>query len=445
MNSTPTRFDDALPAFVKGLARHLPPHVIVNGVVVRDMFGRLAFTSASSISDRALKRMNKDLEEAVGHYARPHGAVIVGVSDGKPVSILNDPGALKTWVSGMEIRLVDRRLSGGDWLREAKQAVEGAIADAVPTVVFASMKGGVGRSTALVVCALDLIRAGRRVLIVDLDIEAPGLGVMLLTDAELPRFGVIDALVERKLGPLDSDFLRDIVASSALASGALLVCPALGARSIANPANVLSKIGRAYGDAEDADGKRLTLMDQVSELVDGLKRIHGPDVVLVDARAGLHELTAATILGLGSEVLLFGLDEAQTWVAYRILLAQLAASSHRIDWSDALTPVQGKAPADVSKRATFKEKWRSLLASMTVRGSPLLSPKESLPGEQYEWDESTGIELELDERPCVTVLYNESFSAFAPLSPRMDGLDSKVYDATFGDLFEHVRRVVGLT
>lgn len=39
---------------------------------------------------------------------------------------------------------------------------------------FYSFKGGVGRSLALAHCAVELVRAGRKVLIIDLDLEAPG-------------------------------------------------------------------------------------------------------------------------------------------------------------------------------------------------------------------------------------------------------------------------------
>ena len=39
---------------------------------------------------------------------------------------------------------------------------------------FYSYKGGVGRSMALAHCAVELARRGRKVLIIDLDLEAPG-------------------------------------------------------------------------------------------------------------------------------------------------------------------------------------------------------------------------------------------------------------------------------
>jgi len=48
-------------------------------------------------------------------------------------------------------------------------------------VTFYSYKGGVGRTLALLNVAALLAEHGRRVLIVDLDLEAPGFGLSSMT------------------------------------------------------------------------------------------------------------------------------------------------------------------------------------------------------------------------------------------------------------------------
>src|SRR5690606_11833904 len=76
------------------------------------------------------------------------------------------------------VRLIERRIVGQDWLQPPREPLEGA----PPVVVFASHKGGVGRSTALAVAAAAFSESGLNVLVIDLDLEAPGLGDMLLTE-----------------------------------------------------------------------------------------------------------------------------------------------------------------------------------------------------------------------------------------------------------------------
>jgi MinD-like ATPase involved in chromosome partitioning or flagellar assembly len=67
-------------------------------------------------------------------------------------------------------------------------------------VTFYSYKGGVGRTLALLNVAAALARAGRRVVAVDLDLEAPGFGLSELTRQESPQLGVSDFLLDRRVG-----------------------------------------------------------------------------------------------------------------------------------------------------------------------------------------------------------------------------------------------------
>lgn len=59
-------------------------------------------------------------------------------------------------------------------------------------VTFYSFKGGVGRSMALVNVAFDLVRRGRRVLLVDFDLEAPGLDTFDFPKATPATPGLVD-------------------------------------------------------------------------------------------------------------------------------------------------------------------------------------------------------------------------------------------------------------
>ena len=57
---------------------------------------------------------------------------------------------------------------------------------------------------------------------------------------------------------------------------------------------------------------------QFHEMIDRFENSGAYDVILVDARAGLHETTAAAILAIGGDVLLFGLDHPQTFLGYKL-------------------------------------------------------------------------------------------------------------------------------
>ena len=68
-------------------------------------------------------------------------------------------------------------------------------------VAFYSLRGGVGRSTALAYTAQLLARAGHTVLCVDMDLEAPGLAALFGKEQEvLPGKGVVALLQSFEMG-----------------------------------------------------------------------------------------------------------------------------------------------------------------------------------------------------------------------------------------------------
>ena len=61
---------------------------------------------------------------------------------------------------------------------------------------FYSFKGGVGRTMALVNVAVELVQRGRRVLVVDFDLEAPGLDTFSILRTRKKHPGIVDFVME---------------------------------------------------------------------------------------------------------------------------------------------------------------------------------------------------------------------------------------------------------
>lgn len=317
------------------------------------------------------------------------------------------------------IRLIDRRIVGNDWLRKPQENPTNT-----PIVVFASLKGGVGRSTALAVAATHYARQGLNVLAVDLDLEAPGIGSILLSEDERPLFGSIDYFVETKFGMPAAGLAAAIIGSSELASGRgiLSVVPAVGKISKRYPQNVLAKLARAYLDlVEGSEEKSFT--DQVRGMLEMLARASKYDLILVDVRAGLHESTAASILGLGALVLLFGVDTPQTFEGYRYLLAGLKGSSDgQGDWRSNLRFVHAKASTDDGLQRKFRDQCFDVMADYFY--------------ELAEAGEQDAFNFDLDDEAAphfAWPIFNSSqFAEFDPLA-QPEQLNDRVYMATFGD------------
>jgi cellulose biosynthesis protein BcsQ len=366
----PCRFDDSLPRLARILVDELSEDRASAGVVLRDATGRLSFFSAMPMVPAKVADISVLATTALGHYARPD-RVIVDPEDVAAEGVLRDPGITVTTVSldgsdrRVAIRYLDRRIVGADWQHlpavsetaepDAKASSNGSAAQ---RVVFSSLKGGVGRSTALTIVAAEQARRGRDVLVVDLDLEAPGIGSLLLSDDRMPSFGVLDYLVERNFGAVDREVVDDMIGTSALTRGQGLVSvvPAVGSRTLGMPDNYFAKLSRAMVEAFDDDRGPQSLAVKVLEMLNELEAQRRYDFVFIDARAGLAELTAGPLLALNAEVLIFGTDQRQTLQDLSFLLAQLASLTGSVNaahW-ERLKMVHAKA-AQATRAGAFRD------------------------------------------------------------------------------------------
>jgi hypothetical protein len=360
-------FDASLPAFVRAINEHMGPNALEHGMIVRDSSGRLRFLSSEvSPPDEQRANIEKRIADVLGCYARTDGVIAFREEPGVQ-RLLKDPGALPMRQDSLIFRLMDRRIIGSAWLDRPQEVAAGP-----PRIVFASLKGGVGRSTALAVAASDLSRRNKNVLVVDLDLEAPGIGDMLLDGERLPRFGTVDYLVENGLGGVRDQYLPDFIGTSPLTSpggGRVDVVPALGTVAIEHPSNTLPKLSRAMIEDIHSDGAPVTVTVQIADMIHRFTGRDTYDVVLIDSRAGLSELAAPTILGLGATVFLFGTAQRQTIQGYAGLFAALKllaerdrAAGMRAEWRLLFKAVYAKAGLDESAAARYRDDLYELFA-----------------------------------------------------------------------------------
>jgi len=294
----------------------------------------------------------------------------------------------------------------------------------------------VGRSTALAVSAAAFSKAGFNILVVDLDLEAPGLGAMLL--AELPDYGTLDYFAETSVGNVDDAFIAGLIAVSALAeNGQIHVAPAVGRMSNGSPQNVLAKISRAYVERVDDDGQTVSFLDRTRELIAQLCSINRYDAVFVDARAGLNEATAAAVLGLGAEILLFGADTPQTFAGYRYLLAHLQrfrpGESGDNDWRYRLRMVHARAQASPKSEAIFRTH------AFEMFSDTIYDEEEGIEAEAFNFD------YDDPSAPHYAwpIADDVNYAEFDPLI-RGDQLAQHLYDRTFGPFIANLRDKIGL-
>jgi cellulose biosynthesis protein BcsQ len=169
-------------------------------------------------------------------------------------------------------------------------------------VTFYSFKGGVGRSTALGLVAGILASRNRRVVMVDFDLEAPGISVLFQTDVENineEQYGVLDYLHQRYLTPDQNIPTIDncICQINLDTRGELFLVPAGEYNE-----NYIHRL---------ADLDRHTLqsfyrgeINPVQQLITDIKDRLDPDVILIDARPGFNDTSAIALFDLADTAII---------------------------------------------------------------------------------------------------------------------------------------------
>lgn len=186
------------------------------------------------------------------------------------------------------------------------------------TITFYSFKGGVGRTTALAHVAWILAMRGRKVVAVDLDLEAPGLS-FLLNLMPMPKHGIVDYFYERSYLPQDvepSISIAEIFGEARIpdASGRLFIVPA-GFLDL----NYITKVDDLRASVITERGEDLWSIF-FREITEQLQ----PDIILVDSRTGINEWGAFSLLRAADQAIVFLYPNEQNKRGIDLLLEALA-------------------------------------------------------------------------------------------------------------------------
>ena len=333
MNRLFVSFDEVRGRVKSALDAAILPEGTPEVFVVRNLFGRIGLSVSEEAEwgppvQTALNDLAKTLKDRLGAYGR---AVEQGVLQVDPALLEELRSTAREIIP--RVFWADRLLVGEGWWTVGDRRSESS------PVRYAlhSIKGGVGRSTTAAVLAWHLARRGEDVLVVDLDIESPGLASAVLDSKTQPTFGVTDWFVEELVGQGD-DVVERMFATPDWAhgmSGSVWVVPAYGRE----PGEYLAKLGRAYMDTADAPWTA-----RLSRMLVSLEATLKPTVVVLESRSGLHDIAAVTATDLDAEVLLFAVDSPSHWDGYGILFDHWARMGLAQRITDRLSIVSALTP-----------------------------------------------------------------------------------------------------
>jgi len=283
---------------------------------------RLLFEASESENYQEIKtKLSTILKDAAGPFLS--GEVWVWSKDStqaeKAVYETAWINAVQEYAGPPEIRILDRHYSKASWFTPPLDNPWPLNEKTPPILSFYSFKGGVGRTTALASLAIQLARNGKKVAIIDLDLEAPGLSTIFPgVEGRSAAHGVVDYLLERPLIPqseIDLENFYHLIDDSAIVGDGppITVIPAGNL-----DANYLEKLARI--DYEAIYQIREGTAPPLQELLNHIRNQREVDYILLDSRAGLHDLGGLTLSGISHLDVLFGLNNEQSWRGMELVI-----------------------------------------------------------------------------------------------------------------------------
>lgn len=338
----------------------------------------------------------------------------------------------QTWQQAREVvpgrlKVLDRHRSRGTWFsswaKPAWPAPETPAPDTPVILVFYSFKGGVGRSTALASFAIRQARRGQRVVVIDADLDAPGVSRLLAADAQgtTARWGVVDYLLERSLGEVRlQDYYHACRRASVTGRGEILVFPASQIDG-----EYLGKLARVDLEPRQGGFPLGTLLEEVR----GLE----PHWILFDSRAGLADPAGWLLGGSAHLHVIFTTSSEQNWAGVRLVIERLGAERVREGQTQAdCLLVQSMVPPaqQISQAAclAFTERAKDEFIDLYYVAEPESEPDESV------WYVSDAESSDAPHVP-VPIHYNERLAYFSDVEEVADFLND---DADFRLLEERI-------
>jgi MinD-like ATPase involved in chromosome partitioning or flagellar assembly len=232
----------------------------------------------------------------------------------------------------------------------------------VYTITFYSFKGGVGRTLALANVGARLAQMGRKVLLVDFDLEAPGLETFDHLRPPEPHAGLVEYVteyVQTKQSPDVSDYIYAAPADAKL-QGQIWVMPA--GRRDANYQAALTRINwkKLYEDCEGF----LCFEDMKAQWEQEFK----PDYVLIDSRTGHTDVKGICTRQLPDAVVVLFFPNEQNLVGLKAVCQEIRSErEHGLQKTIGLHFVMSNVPDLDDQDKVLKHRLKAFEEDLGIR------------------------------------------------------------------------------
>ena len=170
------------------------------------------------------------------------------------------------------------------------------------TITFYSYKGGVGRTLALSNIAIRLSELGKKVCLLDFDLEAPGLPFKFKYNKKEIKSGLVDYIHEYSFNGIIPEIIKKYSITIEPLNSNFLPIQLIPAGNIENSEYWIKLSQINWSDmfySENGQGVRFIL-----DLKAKIEKEFSPDILLIDSRTGITDISGITLKLLADEVVI---------------------------------------------------------------------------------------------------------------------------------------------
>lgn len=285
--------------------------------IVRNIYSRFAFYVVASNNFEHFETL---LKEKFNDWVD----TVQQISETEDKFVFNDLDSTSILVEGSDkVFFSERHIENTNWF------IKDTLKLKTPITSFYSFKGGVGRTTATILTALLLARQGKKVLLIDFDLEAPGLASVFANQEDnaeklLRVKGFVDFLIDyeankREITKLSIDdyyFVRNEQILVGSNGGELIIVPAIATDSNSAESYIdkLSKANIKYGFGKE----------YIPDLfIKTLETKINPDYILIDTRTGINDVGGLVFNRYAQNIFLIFFGNQQNMFGLESILPEL--------------------------------------------------------------------------------------------------------------------------
>lgn len=296
------------------------------------------------------------------------------------------------------------------------------------TITFYSYKGGVGRSLALANVANRLSEFGKRVCILDFDLEAPGLHVKFndFLESEVKR-GIVDYIhsyTTAQIIPKDIDqYVTWVYSKRSVHREPIAMIPAGDVKSHEYWSKVCSIDWKKLFYEQDSSG-----VEFFFNLKEQIRKQLKPDFLLIDSRTGITDISGVTMSIMADEVVLLAANNRENLDGITQIIKTLLVPENSI---------QGKVPKInfVLSRIPYFSDPKDKPKEANAKESALFKINKSLADDGFENSQLKKV-LVIHSDPELEL--KESFKIGRHLEMDNQNNEKSVIGIDYLDLFEEI-------